>query len=190
MAGKGEKRNADRFKKEPNDFEQQEHTMLGYIIIFGLVIGACYWVINPLLREEDFQNDYTSQPEDILEKLESKKDGVYATIKELEFDLSMGKLSEEDFQILKRQYLQEAAGYMEEMDKLESLKATVTKPTKSDLAEEIEQESTAHRTNESTGRKHIYCTSCGKRADAESRFCGACGAKLHKRSENNFQEEN
>ena len=102
----------------------------------------------------------------------------------------MGKLSEEDFQILKRQYLQEAAGYMEEMDKLESLKATVTEPTKSDLEEEIEQESTAHRTPESTGKKHIYCTSCGKRADAESQFCSACGAKLHKRSKNNVQEEN
>ncbi|MGW8301716.1 MAG: hypothetical protein ACWGNO_06595 [Desulfobacterales bacterium] len=156
--------------------------MLEYVIIFGLVIGACYWIINPLLREEDFKNDYTSQPEDILEKLENKKDGVYATIKELEFDLSMGKLSEEDFQILKRQYLQEAAGYMEEMDKLESLQATVSQPTKSDLAEEIEQESTAHRTHESTARKHIYCTCCGQRADAESRFCGACGANLQKRS--------
>jgi rRNA maturation endonuclease Nob1 len=164
--------------------------MLGYVIIFGLVIGACYWIIHPLLREQDLQNGLTPQPEDVLEKLKNKKDAVYATIKELEFDLSMGKLSEEDFQILKRQYLQEAAGYMEEMDKLESLKATVTKPTKSDLEEEIGQESTAHRTPESTRRKHIYCTSCGKRAAAESRFCGACGANLHKRSKNNVQEEN
>ena len=154
--------------------------MLGYVIIFLLVIGACYWIISPLLREEDFQNDYVSQPDDILEKLKSKKDGVYATIKELEFDLSMGKLSEEDFQILKRQYLREAAGYMEEMDKLESLKTTVSKPTRSDLAEEIEQKSTAQRTHESSRKKHIYCTSCGKRAAAESRFCGACGANLHK----------
>jgi hypothetical protein len=91
--------------------------MLGYVIIFGLVIGACYWIIHPLLREEDLQDNITPQPEDVLEKLKNKKDGVYATIKELEFDLSMGKLSEEDFNILKQQYLQEAAGYMEEMDK-------------------------------------------------------------------------
>jgi hypothetical protein len=94
--------------------------MLAYVIIFGILIGACYWIINPLLQEENLQNGFTPKPGDLLEKLKNKKDGVYATIRELEFDLSMGKLSEEDFQILKRQYVQEAAGYMQEMDKLES----------------------------------------------------------------------
>ncbi len=49
----------------------------------------------------------------------------------------MGKLSEEDFQILKRQYLQEAAGYMKEMDKLESLQATISKPVDKDLRKKL-----------------------------------------------------
>jgi rRNA maturation endonuclease Nob1 len=164
--------------------------MLGYVIIFGLVIGACYWIIHPLLREEDLQDNITPQPEDVLEKLKNKKDGVYATIKELEFDLSMGKLSEEDFNILKQQYLQEAAGYMEEMDKLESLKATVEQPDEPDLEDEIELQFTARRPTKSTQRKHIYCTSCGEKAAAESRFCEACGSNLHKQAKKNFQEEN
>ena len=74
--------------------------MLAYVIIFGILIGACYWIIIPLLHERNHQNGFTPKPEDILEKLKNKKDGVYATIRELEFDLSMGKLSDEDFQIL------------------------------------------------------------------------------------------
>jgi rRNA maturation endonuclease Nob1 len=155
--------------------------MLAYVIIFGILIGACYWIINPLLQEENLQNGFTPKPEDILEKLKNKKDGVYATIRELEFDLSMGKLSEEDFQILKRQYVQEAAGYMQEMDKL--LPDT-------NLEEEIEQVVTAVRTPESTKRKYIYCTSCGEKAAAESRFCVACGSNLHKHPKTYFQEEN
>ncbi len=101
--------------------------MLGSVIIFGLVIGACYWIINPLLREDGRQNGFTPKPEDILEELKNKKEGAYATIRELEFDLSMGKLSEEDFQTLKRQYAQEAVGYMKAMDKLESPPATIFK---------------------------------------------------------------
>jgi rRNA maturation endonuclease Nob1 len=164
--------------------------MLGYVIIFVLVIGASYWIIHPLLREGDLQDDLTPQPEDILKKLKNKKDGVYAAIKELEFDLSMGKLSEEDFKILKRQYIQEAAGYMEEMDKLESLQTTVAKPTEPDIEEEIEPRFSTHRAHKSTKRKYIYCTSCGKKATAESRFCAACGSNLKMHAKNDLQEEN
>jgi hypothetical protein len=153
--------------------------MLGYVIIFGLLIGACYWIINPLLREDGGQNGFTPKPEDILEKLKNKKEGAYATIRELEFDLSMGKLSEEDFQILKRQYVQEAVGYMKAMDKLKSPPATISKLTDTDLEEEIEPEDRASRTHESTKGKYIYCTSCGRKAAVERRFCTACGSNLH-----------
>ena len=144
--------------------------MLGYVIIFGLVIGACYWIIHPLLQEDGGQNGLTPQPENILEELKNKKEGAYATIRELEFDLSMGKLSEEDFQILKRQYVQEAVGYMKAMDKLKSLPATISKLTDTDLEEEIEPEDRASRTHESTKGKYIYCTSCGRKAAVERRF--------------------
>ena len=164
--------------------------MLGYVILFGLLIGACYWIINPLLQEDVRQNGFTPKPEDILEELKNKKDGAYATIRELEFDLSMGKLAEEDFQILKRQYAQEAVGYMKEMDKLESPKATFSKPVDSVLEEEIEQGVTAIRTHKSTKKKYIYCTSCGAKAAVESRFCAVCGSNLHKRRKNYLQEEN
>ena len=164
--------------------------MLGYVILFGLLIGACYWIINPLLQEDVRQNGFTPKPEDILEELKNKKDGAYATIRELEFDLSMGKLTEEDFQTLKRQYTQEAVGYMKEMDKLESPQATFSKPVDTVLEEEIEQRVVAIHNPKSTPRKYIYCTSCGAKAGIESRFCAVCGSNLHKRRKNCLQEEN
>ncbi len=154
--------------------------MLGSVIIFGLLIGACCWIIKPLLQENGGQNGFTPKPEDILEELKNKKEGAYATLRELEFDLTMGKQSEEDFQILKRQYIQEAVGYMKEMDNVESPPAAISKPVDTDFEEEIEQEVTAIRNHESTERKYIYCTSCGKKAAVESRFCAACGSNLHK----------
>jgi ribosomal protein L37E len=164
--------------------------MLGYVILFGLLLGACYWIINPLLQEDTRQSGFTPKPEDLLKELKNKKDGAYATIRELEFDLSMGKLTEEDFQILKRQYTQEAVGYMKEMDKLESSQATFSKPVDTDLEDEIEQEAAASRAHKSTKIKYIYCTSCGEKAAVESRFCAACGSNLHKRHKNYLQEEN
>ncbi len=164
--------------------------MLGYVILFGLLIGACYWIIHPLLQEDDRQNGFTPKPEDILKELKNKKDGAYATIRELEFDLSMGKLTEEDFQILKRQYTREAVGYMKEMDQLESPPATFSKSVDPVLEQEIEQGATAIRSHKSTQRKYIFCTACGAKAAVESQICAACGSNLHKHRKDYLQEEN
>ncbi|CAB1060365.1 hypothetical protein D1BOALGB6SA_5131 [Olavius sp. associated proteobacterium Delta 1] len=164
--------------------------MIGYVILFGLLLGACYWIINPLLQEDVRRYGFTQKPEDILQALKNKKNGAYATIRELEFDLSMGKLDEEDFQILKRQYTQEAVGYMKEMDKLESLQATFSKSVDTVFEEKIEQGVAEIRNHESTARKYIYCTSCGEKARVERRFCAACGANLDKHRKNYLQEEN
>jgi len=164
--------------------------MLEYLILLGLLLGACYWILNPLLQGNGRQKGFIPKPKGILEELKNEKDGAYAAIRELEFDLSLGKLTEEDFQILKRQYTQDAVGYMKEIDKLDSLKTANSKSVNSDLEEEIEQEVTAERSHKSTQRKYIYCTSCGKKAAVESRFCSACGSNLHKLSKNYYQEEN
>jgi len=154
--------------------------MIGYIFLFGLLLGAFFWIISPLLREDASQNGFTPKPEDILEELKHKKNGAYAAIRELEFDLSMGKLTQEDFQILKRQYTREAVGYMQEMDKLESLQAAFSKPVDAVVEEEIEQGVAEVHHPDSTTRKHVYCTSCGEMAKVESQFCAACGTSIDK----------
>jgi len=164
--------------------------MWGYVMLFGLLIGVCYWIIHPLLQDDARQNSFTPQPTDILKELQNKKDAAYAAIKELEFDLSMGKLADEDFQILKRQYTQEAVGYMQEMDKLESSQAAFSKPVDTVAEEEKEQGVKVTRNPESAERKLIFCTSCGEESAVESRFCAACGSNLHKHHKNYLQEEN
>jgi rRNA maturation endonuclease Nob1 len=175
-------------KNEPETISRQfqtageENTMLGYVILFGLFLGASYWILNPLLRQEDRQNGLALKPEDILEELKNQKEGAYAAIRELEFDLSMGKLTEEDFQILKRQYTREAVGYMIEMDRLVASRATSPRTADSVPEQNFEQEVAEMRNLESSGRNYIYCTACGEKAAFENRFCAACGSSLHKNS--------
>ena len=164
--------------------------MLGYVVLFILLIGSCYWIMQPLLQREVRQNGFSPKPEDVLKELKNKKDGAYAAIRELEFDLSMGKLTEEDFQILKRQYTLEAVAYMKEMDKLELSPATFSKRVNTAPEEENELEALAIRNRKPAKRKHIYCTSCGAKAAVESRFCSACGSNLYKRRKNYHKEEN
>jgi ribosomal protein L37E len=155
--------------------------MLEYVVLFVLLIGSCFWIIHPLFKENLRQTGFAPKPEAVLKELKNKKDGAYAAIRELEFDLSMGKLTEEDFQILKRQYTLEAVAYMKEMDKLELPPATFSKPVDTVFEEENEQADTAIRNHKSAKRKHIYCTSCGAKAAIEDRVCAACGSNLYKR---------
>jgi len=154
--------------------------MLGSVIIFGLLLGACYWITYPLLQENSRRDDFTPKPEDIRENLRKKKEGAYSVIRELEFDLSMGKLTEEDFGILKRQYLQEAAGYMKQMDQLASQGEAVSTSEDANLKEGTGDDVAEIRTPEADKGKYVYCTLCGRKAAAEDRFCVACGANLHK----------
>ena len=153
--------------------------MLGYIFIFGLLLGAFYWIIHPLLQDDGRQLHYAPKPEDVLETLRVKKDGAYAAIRELEFDLSMGKLTEDDFKMLKLQYLQEAAGYMKEIDELESQRETVSQPAEAIIEEESGKDNGPSSLSESPAETYIYCTSCGRRASVEDRFCADCGSNLH-----------
>jgi len=150
------------------------------IIIAGLIIGAGCWVIKPLLRAGGHPDGYSPNSDDILEQLNHKKEGAYATIQELEFDLKMGKLSEEDFQILKRQYMQEAAEYLQEIDEIKSSQAKEKKLSDKDIEAEIEQEVTSIRLQKSTSEKYVYCAFCGEKASVEDNFCGGCGAALEK----------
>lgn len=154
--------------------------MLGPVIIFGLLLGACCWIAYPLLTENSRRDDFTPKPEDIRENLRKKKEGAYAVIRELEFELSMGKLTEEDFDILRRQYLQEAAGHMQQMDKLESQGEAVLPSAAASPEEATGDAAAAIPPAEALEGNYVYCTSCGRQAAAEDRFCVACGTNLHK----------
>ena len=154
--------------------------MWAYIIMVGLITGAGYWILKPLLQENGPQNGYSPSPDDIIQQLNYKKEGAYATIQDLEFDLNMGKLSEEDFQTLKKQYLQEAAGYMKEVDDLKSLQDEKLTFSDKDIEEEIEQEVTSIPLQKSALKEYVYCAFCGEKAPVEDNFCAECGSTLEK----------
>jgi len=153
--------------------------MLAYIIIVGLILGAGYWTLRPLLQGEGYLEDYPPEQEDILQQLDFKKEETYATIRDLEFDLKMGKLSEEDFQILKQQYMEEAVGYLKEIDQLKPSEPMRTEASDHNIDEKKEGEPKSTRSRERT-KKYIYCTDCGEKAPWGDRFCTGCGSPLNR----------
>lgn len=129
-------------------------------------------------------------PEERLGELNSRKESLYAAIKEFDFDYSMGKLSKEDYDELKSKYKIQAIGVLKEIDDIRQTVDT------SDLEEELEKEIRAKRDvkliNEDEIETEILkarrsrvenpsgfaCSNCGNEYKPNDGFCSKCGARL------------
>jgi hypothetical protein len=94
--------------------------------------------------------------------LEREKALVLRSIKELEFDRAMGKLSEKDFVEMGARLRRRAAGIMQQLD------------AGAGYRDEIEKEIARRVT---VARPAGLCA-CGTQNDADARFCKACGAAI------------
>ncbi len=63
--------------------------MWEYIVIVFLVLASGYWIIRPLLSPKQRAVSRALEVEERMSRATLKKEGAYATIKELEFDLSL-----------------------------------------------------------------------------------------------------
>ena len=152
--------------------------MLEYAVIICFVLAAGYFTIHPLLKPDKFNDRFIQTADERLQELNLCKEGAYATIKELEFDLVMGKLSKEDYEALKEQYVLEAVDSMKEIDKFRSNKRKKRAWAKKDVTMEIEREISSMRGRKTTKETNHVCNECGKETSAADRFCSGCGAKL------------
>jgi hypothetical protein len=83
-----------------------------------LFIGAiAALVTSPLLRANSEQK-LVAEIDDPLERWEKQKTDAYAAIKEAEFDRQMGKLTDEDYQVLRNKYEARALEALAQLDRL------------------------------------------------------------------------
>jgi hypothetical protein len=93
------------------------------------------------------------------EEMERQKRLVLRSIKELEFDHAMGKVSAADFAVISGQLRTRALTLMQDLDRTPVGAGTSTTRI-------------APRVAAGT------CAACGTANDADARFCKSCGAKL------------
>lgn len=84
-----------------------------------------------------------------------ERDAVYAALRDLEHDHETAKLSDEDYQAMRRELRARAASLMKEQADAASAPAP------------------APRTAAAS-----FCTACGKAARPDDRFCAQCGARI------------
>jgi hypothetical protein len=147
--------------------------LLSLTIFAAAVVGLAAWrTFAPLSSDED-----SSGPQILGGRtraaLEREKTLVLRSIKELEFDRAMGKVSEKDFAEMSARLRMRAAGLIRQLDA-----GTVYR-------EEIEKE-IARRvkgsSKDATARATGVCAACATANDADARFCKHCGASLGRKA--------
>jgi hypothetical protein len=93
-----------------------EMAALGFL---ALLVGFTFWIALPLMGKETFRaSEYAAAGE--LKDLYVIRDVAYDTLRDLEFDFSMGKMAESDYRELKMRYQGEAAEILRQIDVLEA----------------------------------------------------------------------
>jgi hypothetical protein len=153
------------------------------LILISLTIGAAggaavcfYRMLAPLMAPHA---DMEQQPlgERLRADLEREKALTLRSIKELEFDRAMGKLSPEDFDQMAGRLRARAMGIMRQLDAGSSVyRAVIEKELAARLGGQAADSRTRDLKAAPTGQS-LRCA-CGVASDPDARFCKSCGARL------------
>lgn len=153
-----------------------EHLILISVTIgaAGAVAFALYRVIVPLTAI-----DAAIEPERLHDRLradlEREKMLTLRSIKELEFDRAMGKVSPQDFDEMAARLRARAIGLMKQLDREGSAyEALIERDVAARVAKSV------RRAEKETAKPRAarYTCACGVQNDPDARFCKACGSKL------------
>jgi hypothetical protein len=144
--------------------------VIAAIVIAALACGALAYVAAPLRAS----SRATPEPDFAEAELEGRKRAALTAIIDIENERDVGKLSSEDFDILRGEYETEAVAALLELD---SLRAA---GNETDIDLEVEIAAIRDRLAASGGRRAaggplLACPSCGS-PRVPGRACETCGA--------------
>ena len=91
------------------------------LYLFGLLlISAVALAVSAPLFTRDAEQELQYEPESEAARWEKQKADAYSAIKEAEFDRQMGKLTDEDYRLLREKYEARALEALAQLDGLTS----------------------------------------------------------------------
>jgi len=97
--------------------------MLGVALACLLGLTLLAWLLLPVIREAGGFSPPPTDARSELEDLYIQREGIYATLKELDFDHETGKLVDDDYKELRARYSGEAIQILKRVDLLEAARA-------------------------------------------------------------------
>jgi len=136
--------------------------MLGEVAAAAVVGLFIVWlVVSPIVRPRM----RTPRPAEPPEPEETRRGVAVAALREIEFDRETGKLSDDDYALLKAKYTGEA------------LAALRAEGSGSASAPDLEAMISA-RVRSLSGASPPPCRTCGPRPEPDAAFCSTCGVRL------------
>jgi hypothetical protein len=154
-------------------FVSQGHTPAGIILlsltIFGAAaVGLAAWRTFAPLSTKDDRPTVPVVGGRTRAALEREKALALRSLKELEFDRAMGKVSEKDFTEMSTRLRARAVRLMGQLDADVGYRVAI----------EQEIQRRVGSSAESAVSTQVVCRSCGARNEADARFCKRCGSSL------------
>jgi rubrerythrin len=144
--------------------------MTELVMALFIATALAVYVVSPLLATS-VPGDSTL-PVDVTPSADLKRRRmvIYENLQDLDFEYKAGKVSEADYQTMRRNYLSEAAQLM---------LASQDREQMSDHEAFIEQEVALRRAQLKAPISQAYvCPKCGFENPLPVKFCGECGAKV------------
>ena len=146
--------------------------VLELVVAVILAAGAIYFVLQPVFgpyRPAPVDDDAGIDPDDDL----SPRAVALRALKEIEFDRATGKLTDADYDALKRRYTAEA---------VQALRVEATAHPATPAAAAVPIEPPGERSCQEHGPRPEtnarYCSACGRRLEPAPSYCSRCGSGL------------
>jgi hypothetical protein len=145
--------------------------LLGILMATAALVGyAVLRAVRPLVSPEDDRTVMIGQRTRVA--LEREKMLALRSIKELEFDRAMGRVSDDDFKEMSGRLRTRAARLMRQLDAGTGYRDQIER--------ELEKRLAARKDDApvKTARAALVCVACDTTNDADARFCKSCGQAL------------
>ena len=159
-----------------------EHLVMLSLTVFaaGAAATAAYRMLAPLVAKP---RRGRAEPlgRHARAALEAEKAIVLRTIKELEFDRAMKKVSDEDFEDMSQRLRHRAVGLMQQLDDSRAshrARIELELDRKLGSAPDVRRAEGPHDGRQDSSDARARCASCETLNDADARFCKACGQRL------------
>jgi hypothetical protein len=129
--------------------------LIAAVLTFAVVLYTLF------VRAQDLPEVAPASP---AQHLESRKAAIYESLRDLQFEYRVGKLSDEDYQRTKKDMQAELAVVIAEMDRLQGKGGPTAPPP---LAASVGATD--------TGR---VCPHCSAKFEKPLKFCGECGKSM------------
>ena len=148
-------------------------------LITIMVAASAAYIAMPIIKNDDSGEIPVAFDLESI-SLEEEKEESYNAIKEAEFDYETGKLSKEDYNIIKEKYAGKAVKAMQKLEENKKQSAKVAKPAGESKSTKTAAACAHCGADLPTDAK--FCQSCGKTAkpQAGANFCPKCGEKHRK----------